>query len=96
MKIYEPKPIDTSMITLPQEILDIGEKLAKNTHDTWAAQRIAEGWRYGIERNDQKKHHPCLVDYEDLPESEKEYDRNTAIETIKLIIAMGFEIRRKQ
>lgn len=94
MKSYNPTPIDTSLIELPADIIEIQEKLAKNTHDTWAAQRFADGWRYGPERNDQEKLHPCLVPYEDLPESEKEYDRNTATETLKLIIALGFEIRR--
>lgn len=94
MKAYHPTPIDTSMIELPQEIIDIRELLAKNTHDIWAAQRYAEGWQYGPERNDQKKLHPCLVPYEDLSEAEKRYDRNTATETLKLIMACGFEIRR--
>lgn len=93
MKAYNPIPVDTSSIELPAEIMEIQEKLAKNTHDTWAAQRFADGWQYGPERNDQEKLHPCLVPYEDLSETEKEYDRNTATETLKLIIALGFEIR---
>ena len=93
MKVYNPSPVDTSLIELPAEIIEIQEKLAKNTHDTWAAQRFADGWRYGPERNDQEKLHPCLVPYEELSETEKEYDRNTATETLKLIIALGFEIR---
>ena len=36
-----------------------------------------------------------LVPYDELPESEKEYDRNTAIETLKLIIKLGYKITRK-
>lgn len=94
MKAYDPIPVDTSLIELPAEIMEIQEKLAKNTHDTWAAQRFADGWQYGPERNDQEKLHPCLVPYKDLSETEKEYDRNTATETLKLIIALGFEIRK--
>ena len=96
MNGYIPKPVDTSGITLPQEILDIQEKLAKNTHETWAAQRLADGWKQGAERNDQEKIHPCLIPYEELSETEKNYDRNTAMETLKLIIALGYEIRRKE
>ena len=96
MKGYIPKPVDTSGVTLPQEILDIQEKLAKNTHETWAAQRLADGWKQGAERNDQEKIHPCLIPYEELSETEKNYDRNTAMETLKLIIALGYEIRRKE
>ena len=89
---YEPKPIDTSRVVLAPEIGDLTELLARNAHDHWAKHRMSEGWRYGVKRDDQKKEHPCLVPYEQLPESEKEYDRKTAIETIKTIQALGYQI----
>jgi len=91
---YHPAPIDTSGIKLPREILALSEKLAENTHDIWSEQRIREGWSYGPARDDAGKQHPCLVPYHDLPESEKEYDRNTALETLKLIIRLGFRIEK--
>jgi hypothetical protein len=72
--------------------MEITELLAKNTHEVWAQQRLAEGWTYGKERNDERKEHPCLVPYEDLPESEKEYDRNTALETVRFLLYSGYEI----
>jgi len=89
---YNPKPLNTSKVKLSADLLELTELLAKNTHDIWAVQRIAEGWKYGAERNDERKEHPCLVPYEDLPESEKEYDRNTAIETLKVIKKLGYSI----
>ena len=46
-------------------------------------EQIAEGWRYGPCRDDEKKLTPCLVPYGELPEVEKEYDRITALETLK-------------
>lgn len=49
-------------------------------------------WTHGAERNDALKQHPCLVPYEELPEEEKEYDRNTSKETLKLIMKLGFKI----
>lgn len=94
-KTYPPKPIDTSGVKLPQELMDLGEQIAKNVHDVWAIGRIKEGWTYGPERNDVKKKHPCLVPYEKLPETEKEYDRKTAQETLRLIMKLGFEIKNK-
>ena len=94
-KDYQPTPIDTTKVFLPQDVLEIGELLAKNTHDTWAAQRLADGWRYGEQRDDAKKLHPCLIPYEELPEEEKEYDRKTATEALKLLVAMGFIIEKK-
>ena len=89
---YNPKQLNTSKVKLSADLLELTELLAKNTHDIWAVQRFAEGWKYGTERNDERKEHPCLVPYEDLPESEKEYDRNTAIETLKVIIQLGYKI----
>ena len=89
---YEPKPIDTSDVRLAEDLRKLTELLAKNAHDIWARQRMAEGWTYGPERDDAKRQHPCLVPYEHLPESEKEYDRNAAMETLKAILALGYKI----
>ena len=89
---YNPKPIDTSDITLPNELLALTEKIAENVHNVWAVGRLQQGWTYGPVRNDEAKETPCLVPYNELPESEKEYDRNTALETVKLIIKMGYSI----
>ena len=92
MNTYNPNPIDTSDVVLTPELLALTEKLAENTHDVWAHGRIEQGWQYGETRDDEKKLHPCLIPYGDLPESEKEYDRNTALETIKLIHKLGYFI----
>ena len=80
---YEPKPIDTSNVTLTEDILELTELLAKNAHDIWARQRLAEGWRHGPQRDDARKEHPSLVPYEELSESEKEYDRSVALQIVK-------------
>lgn len=92
---YIPKPIDTSDVKLPTEILDLCEKLAENTHEVWAKGRMEQGWVYGEERNDEKKETPCMVPYEELSENEKDYDRNTAIETLKLIVKLGYKITKE-
>lgn len=94
MEAYIPNPIDTSDVELSNELFELTEKLAENTHDVWAAQRIAQGWHYGEKRDDVKKETPCLVPYDKLPESEKEYDRNTALETLKMIIKLGYRIEK--
>ena len=93
-KKYEPHPIDTSRIDLPDELLQLGEYLAKNTHEVWAQQRINDGWVYGQRRDTESRTHPCLVPYEELPESEKEYDRNTSRETLKVILSLGYKISK--
>lgn len=91
---YEPRPIDTSRVRLSKAILDLTERLAENTHDIWAEQRLRDGWRYGPRRDDARKEHPGLVPYGDLDESEKEYDRRTALETLKAVLALGYRITR--
>lgn len=91
---YIPNPISTNDVTLSSEILELSEKIAENVHEVWAQSRIAEGWTYGPQRDDTKKEHPCLVPYNELPEIEKEYDRNTSQETLKLIIKLGFKIEK--
>lgn len=93
--MYTPKPVDTSKIILPEELITLTEKIAENVHEVWSEGRIKEGWKYGEVRNDAKKETPCLVPYNELPESEKEFDRNTALETIKLIIKLGYDIKKK-
>lgn len=90
--MYEPKPINTSDVILPESLLELTEKIAENVHNVWAKGRIDEGWKYGEIKDDKKKTTPCLVPYKYLPESEKEYDRNTALETLRLIIKLGYKI----
>ena len=92
--MYNPKPIDTSDVVLDGEILELCELIAENTHEVWAAGRIKDGWSFGEKRDDEKKLHPCLIPYGELPESEKEYDRNTSMETLKLIIKLGYRITK--
>ncbi len=92
--MYQPKPINTAHIEFPEELIDLIERLAENSHDIWARQRIKDGWVYGPERNDTNKEHPDLVPYNELPEDEKKYDRDSAIETIKSVIALGYGFRK--
>ena len=94
-KTYTPRPFDTNDVELPQELEVLVEQMAKNVHEVWAQTRIAQGWQYGAERSDALKHHTSLVPYEDLPEEEKVYDRNTSVETLKLSLKLGFMISEK-
>ena len=92
-KKYIPQPIDTTDVVLPRDLEMLVEQMSRNVHEVWAETRIKQGWTYGEQRNDELKTHPCLVPYEELPECEKEYDRNTSVETLKLIMKLGFKIR---
>jgi ryanodine receptor 2 len=89
---YIPRPIDTSSVQLPAELAALTERLAEHAHDLWAAQRIHDGWTYGPARNDQLKQHPSLVPYAELTDAEKEYDRITAVGTLKAILQLGYRI----
>ncbi|BCM94235.1 hypothetical protein IAD21_06138 [Abditibacteriota bacterium] len=91
---YYPAPIDTSAIALDEPLADLMEVVARNTHEVWAMQRLSDGWSYGPHRNDERKEHPGLVAYEELSESEKDYDRVVAQQVIKTILALGFCIKK--
>jgi len=93
-KYYQPQPMDTSDIQLPEELNVLIDQMAKNVHDVWAQSRMQQGWTYGEERNDALKQHPCLVPYEELPDVEKAYDRDTTLGTLKLIVKLGFKISK--
>lgn len=95
-KEYIPRPVDTSGIELPEELKSLTETMARNVHEVWAASRMAQGWSYGPERNDRLRRHPCLVPYERLSEEERDYDRNTAVETLKLIMSQGYRIEKNR
>lgn len=96
MKTYIPHPIDTSGIELPEDLSVLAEEIARNVHEVYVSNRLNEGWSYGPKRDDSKKENPTMVPYDELPESEKDYDRATSQETIKLILKLGFEIKKKQ
>jgi ryanodine receptor 2 len=96
MVTYTPHSIDTSNIHLNEDLNNLVDFLAKNTHENWANERIKEGWKYGQKRNDIKKEHPCLVSYEALPESEKEHDRIVVKELLKTIVLLGFRIEKEK
>ena len=94
-KEYIPQPIDTGDVKLPVELEELVEEMSRNVHEVWAETRISQGWSYGEKRDDELKTHPCIVPYEQLPESEKDYERNTSVGTLKLIMKLGFSITKQ-
>jgi RyR domain len=88
---WTPRPIDTADVALPVALERLVELLAQNAHDTWAKQRLDDGWVWG-ERDDKARTHPDLVPYEDLPEGEKTYDRLLVVETLKVMLKLGCRI----
>lgn len=93
--IYEPSPIGLDDVELSEDLSELQEAIAENAHEIWAKNRRDQGWSYGPERNDQKKETPDMIPYCNLPESEKLYDREMAMQTLKLVKKLGFEIVKK-
>ena len=89
---YSPRPLGVDHVQLDADLVELVELLAEHAHDLWALQRMRDGWVHGAERNDACKLHPCLVPYAALPESEKDYDRNAVLGTIRAIVALGFVV----
>ncbi len=89
---YEPRPLNLEDVPLTEDLQELQEAIAENAHEVWAAARKAEGWTYGPVRNDTLKQHPDLIPYSALPDSEKEYDRLMAFNTIKLVKKLGWKL----
>lgn len=94
-KTYTPQPVDLEGIELTPQLEQLREAIAENAHEVWAVGRIKEGWTFGPERNDKLKKHPDLIPYSELPDSEKQYDRETAMNTIKLVIKLGYDLVKR-
>lgn len=94
--VYEPYPISLDDVELSDDLTELREAIAENAHEIWAKARTDQGWTYGPERNDQKKETPDMVPYCNLPESEKLYDREMAMQTLKLVKKLGYEIVRRK
>lgn len=95
VKEYDPKPIDLSDVQLPEALIELREAIAENAHDVWAVERKAQGWTYGQHRDDAKKQTPCMVPYSQLPDSEKQFDRDMAMNTLKLLCKLGYDIVKR-
>lgn len=93
--VYEPSPIALDDVELPDDLAELREAIAENAHEIWAKNRKDQGWTYGPERNDKKKETPDMIPYCNLPESEKLYDREMAMQTLKLVKKLGYEIVKK-
>ena len=96
MKTYTPKPIDLSDVELTEDLNELREAIAENAHEVWAVERVAQGWSYGPQRDDSKKENPCMVPYSQLPDSEKCFDREMAMNTIKLLKKLGYDLIKRE
>ena len=93
-RVYRPEPVDTSDVKVPEELMELVEEMSRNVHEVWAKSRMEQGWTWGPKRDDELKTHPDMVPYDELTEEEKDYDRSTSMETIKLILKLGFKITK--
>ena len=96
MKTYTPKPLDLSDVELTEDLNELREAIAENAHEVWAQNRWREGWRYGPRRDDELRQSPDMVPYSQLSEGEKSYDREMAMNTIKLLTKLGYDIVKRE
>ena len=76
----------------PQEV----EIMARTEHERWCRERRKAGWVKGSPRNDQKKIHPDLVNWEDLEEDEKAKNRRFVRSLPRSLVKAGFQVERVQ
>ncbi len=86
---YTPRPLETSSVSLGNDILKLTDTLAENSHEVWARERMAQGWRWGPVRDDARKIHPAVMPYKELSEADKHVNRQVALESLKMAISLG-------
>jgi hypothetical protein len=82
---------EIALIIFNDDEIDV---LARLEHERWMKEKIAAGWTYGEIRNDAKKIHPDLVEWDDLSDEEKRKDLDAVQEIPKRLANVGFEIYR--
>lgn len=93
---YKPHPINLSKVTLDKDIIELREVFAENVHEVWAKARLDDGWKYGPIRDDSNKTDPYLLPYDLLPKREKEYCRLIAMDSIKCLKKLGWELKKRK
>lgn len=86
-------PLEAGAPALPAALASLCEILAEKVHSRWIRGRVQEGWKWGPVRDDVRKEHPCLVPYEDLPDSEREFDRQTVTATLEALQSFGYRFQ---
>ncbi|KAK5965079.1 hypothetical protein GCK32_008746 [Trichostrongylus colubriformis] len=89
---FVPQPVDISNILLHHHAVEIHEKFAENLHELWAMRKIELGWSYGETRSETQRKHPCLTSFDRLPATEKQYNINLSLDTMKTIEALGYHL----
>lgn len=91
---YVPNPINVDEVVLPEKIAELTEYISENTHEEWAKQRLKEGWTFAPKTNKKLKQSFDLVPYCELIDSEKEYDRKMAMNTLRVLYKIGYRLEK--
>uniref|UniRef100_A0A673CUD6 Ryanodine receptor 2b (cardiac) n=1 Tax=Sphaeramia orbicularis TaxID=375764 RepID=A0A673CUD6_9TELE len=91
---FDPQPVDTSNVSVPERLEFVVNKFAEHTHEKWSLQKFANGWVHGEQLCENSKVHPLLKPYRALAEKDKEVYRWSIKETIKSMLAFGWSIER--
>lgn len=91
---YTPAPASLDDVELPKGISELVETMAAHNHDVWAESKIKKGYSFGYVTSDEAMTHCDLIPYEDLTEEKKQYDRDTSLGALKLILSLGYTITK--
>jgi hypothetical protein len=68
------------------------KKMARLEHELWRQAKEADGWIYGEQRDENKRTHPDLIIWNDLPEGEREKNLAVVRQMPALLARIGFQI----
>lgn len=69
-----PEDMQQGILAGVQLHIDKPDTTPEQSHEFWLADKLANGWTYGEEKDFEKKTHPCCRPYAELPESQKVKD----------------------
>ena len=77
------------MLHIKESSVDL---LAECEHDGWMEQMYRDGWSHGLVKDGEARKHPCLVQYANLSEQDKEKDRNSVRHYPDIVERAGYKI----
>ncbi|KAL4238125.1 Ryanodine receptor 2 [Mactra antiquata] len=93
---YIPNPVDTGRVHLNQSVENACHKFAEHFHDNWALKKIDEGWTYGNNFDDDRKHHPTIRPFHMLGDREKSKYIQPVQDSVKSMFAWGWSLEQDQ
>uniref|UniRef100_A0A8C3VA48 Ryanodine receptor 1 n=1 Tax=Catharus ustulatus TaxID=91951 RepID=A0A8C3VA48_CATUS len=91
---FDPKPVETLNVIIPEKLDTFINKYAEYTHEKWAFDKIQNNWTFGEAVDEEAKTHPMLRPYKTFSEKDKEIYRWPIKESLKAMLAWEWTVEK--